>query len=109
MSGKSWREPVLVIAGLSIMVAVGITVPPWLETREIQQAVAAGLADPEAARFRNIRKVESGFCGEVNGKNRFGAYVGFEPFYARKSGEKWRVYESTGIAGEEIITLRCGA
>lgn len=42
--------------------------------------------DPESARFRNLRVIsawtprETVVCGEVNGKNRMGGYVGFRHF-----------------------------
>lgn len=46
-----------------------------------QEAVAAKLLDGESARFRNVGKIaDIGVCGEVNGKNRIGAYAGFKRF-----------------------------
>lgn len=107
MSGKSWREPVLVVAGLSIMAAAGITLPPWFEMREVQKVVAARLADPDAAQFRNMRKAKfDDVCGEVNGKNRFGAYVGFEPFVAVRLGSgRWLVILDEDM--RETIVRRC--
>ena len=49
---------------------------------------AIGLFDPFSAHFRNERtyRLSNGQyaqCGEVNAKNRFGAYVGWKPFYVR--------------------------
>lgn len=47
--------------------------------------------DPAGARYRNtavyrqIDGVSLSFCGEVNAKNSYGAYVGFVPFYADDS------------------------
>ncbi len=57
-----------------------------------QQEIANGLMDPESAKFKMVRfnmdqnqesgDVVSGFvCGRVAGKNGFGAYVGYHPFY----------------------------
>lgn len=44
--------------------------------------VASQLIDPSSAQFRGVRKGRMiGYCGEINGKNRFGAYVGFKRFY----------------------------
>lgn len=62
--------------------------------KEMLNAVAKELLDPEAAKFRDVRQVGEGvFCGEVNGKNRQGAYVGFERFYAsRLDSTKWTVF-----------------
>ena len=48
----------------------------------VRNAVEDRLKDPDSARFRNIREVENGYCGEVNARNSMGGYVGFRPFYA---------------------------
>lgn len=46
-----------------------------------QAKVAAELFDPSSAQFRSSRvKYGETVCGQVNGKNRFGAYVGFRWF-----------------------------
>jgi hypothetical protein len=42
--------------------------------------------DPSSAKFRNLRKAATQYpdrtiCGQVNAKNRLGAYVGFKPFF----------------------------
>ncbi|HQS97325.1 MAG: hypothetical protein B7X90_11180 [Novosphingobium sp. 17-62-19] len=47
---------------------------------DIENAVASKLRDPSSAEFRNIMQGSSATCGEVNGKNALGAYVGFKPF-----------------------------
>lgn len=57
-----------------------------------QQEIASGLMDPDSAKFKMVRfnqdktqlseDVVSGFvCGRIAGKNGFGAYVGYHPFY----------------------------
>lgn len=52
-----------------------------------QAKVAAELFDPSSAQFRNTRvKYGEKVCGEVNGKNRYGAYVGFRWFEVSSSG-----------------------
>ncbi|HFZ0817367.1 TPA: lipoprotein [Enterobacter cloacae] len=53
--------------------------------------VAANLKDPASAQFRNVKvakmmdadhgRVFAIVCGEINGKNGFGAYAGFHPFF----------------------------
>lgn len=50
---------------------------------QAKEAVAAGLKDPASAQFRDVKVCRSGkiVAGEVNAKNAFGGYVGFEPFY----------------------------
>jgi len=61
------------------------------DARTALQALRGQLSDPDSARFRNVwamRYPVQGqadaaiFCGEVNARNRFGGYVGFEPFMA---------------------------
>src|SRR3546814_698861 len=46
-------------------------------------AVAAELKDPDSAKFRNLLAYpdKNLVCGEINGKNSFGAYSGFIDFY----------------------------
>lgn len=48
----------------------------------LQQRVRAHLADPESARFQNLRffSHSKAVCGQVNAKNRMGGYVGFTSF-----------------------------
>ena len=46
-----------------------------------KRAAAEELIDPSSAQFRNIRSQDGIVCGEINGKNRMGAYVGFTRFY----------------------------
>ena len=50
------------------------------------------LKDPESAQFRNIKVVintegRKSVCGQVNAKNSYGGYTGFQSFYA-KSNDK---------------------
>lgn len=46
--------------------------------RMAREFVTGALKDPDSAEFRNQRD----FCGEVNSKNSFGGYVGFQRFIA---------------------------
>ena len=81
------------------------------QLKSVQDTVSYGLKDPGAAQFRNIRwfenKHEDGstsnlVCGEVNGKNSFGAYVGFRPFSGRMNGGIFVLY---GIASADNAWL----
>jgi hypothetical protein len=49
-----------------------------------EQLVRRQMFDPEAARFRRVIRGEGPrtWCGEVNGRNRYGGYVGFRRFIA---------------------------
>lgn len=52
-----------------------------------QEKAAAELLDPSSAQFRGSKVDFSGnVCGQINGKNTFGAYVGFRWFYVQDSG-----------------------
>ncbi|WP_304273996.1 hypothetical protein [Caulobacter segnis] len=52
---------------------------------EAAKAHAADLLrDPSSAQFRNVRVTGSHVCGEINGKNGFGAYSGFVRFHGDK-------------------------
>lgn len=48
---------------------------------KVMRLAAAQLRDPSAAQFRNVRRNQVFVCGEINGKNGFGAYTGFKRFY----------------------------
>lgn len=78
---------------------------------EAKEAAAAKTRDPDAAKFRNVKLCpddENWVTGQINGKNAFGAYVGFTNFYA--SGELAYLEEELAsefgwAVGEKI--LRC--
>ena len=65
---------------------------PQIEKAEL--AIKEGLKDPESAQFKNIAVKtnslgEVAVCGEVNARNSFGGYVGFQSF---------------GVAGNVAVT-----
>lgn len=68
----------LVVAGLCAWLA---GCGPSLEQKGREQA-ASLLRDPSSAQFRNVQVKNIFVCGEINGKNGFGAYNGFTKFYA---------------------------
>lgn len=50
----------------------------YLRIADAESLVAYTLRDPDSAQFRNSRLTGRGaVCGQVNGKNGFGAYTGF--------------------------------
>lgn len=53
----------------------------------IDVLVTGKLRDPRSAQFRNVRMIVNGgtsvVCGEVNARNGYGGYNGFEPFSIR--------------------------
>lgn len=71
--------------GAAALLALGIYIStnddPWGFTQsQIEVAVAAQLKDPGSAQFRNWQKGTNATCGEVNGRNTFGAHSGFSEF-----------------------------
>lgn len=52
--------------------------------QRFQKSLIAVMKDPDSAQFRNTRIVQGkggdALCGEVNGKNSFGGYIGYQPF-----------------------------
>lgn len=50
-----------------------------------KRAVTELLIDPVSAQFRNVHTLGESVCGEVNGKNKMGAYVGFVRFVVSTS------------------------
>ena len=47
---------------------------------EAKRAIERNLSDPSSAQYRNVKNYISSVCGEVNAKNKFGGYVGFQQF-----------------------------
>ena len=72
-----------------------------------QQAVASNrgyvvsqLRDPDSVQFRNERVTDAGWlCGEMNGKNAYGAYAGFKQFLSRASDDVH--IEGSGYVGKK--------
>lgn len=67
--------------GIFVMTCFAVALVGCSEEREVRNAVSEQLKDPQSARFQNEREVRKGlYCGEVNAKNSFGGYTGFQPF-----------------------------
>jgi hypothetical protein len=81
-----------------------------------QSAVADTLRDPESARFRGVRVVREAdgsdaLCGELNAKNAYGGYVGYEPFYSplvEVGNKAVAVLWSPSRVGLEAVLEKCG-
>ena len=71
---------------LAAMIALGSCSDPAKSyIAEAEKAVSENLRDPASAEFRNVsyRQANTGahvVCGEVNGRNGFGGYAGFQQF-----------------------------
>ncbi len=73
----------MALAMLLIVTGCGAEKPTDELLPVAQQAVAAELKDPDSAKFRRLTSYpDRGLvCGQVNGKNSYGAYGGFTDFY----------------------------
>lgn len=89
---------ILALATLSVAGCVDVndtpvSTRPSTVTESDRTHVAASvfhdLKDPDSARSRDLRAYDLSngqgrvICGEMNGKNTFGAYVGYQTFYLR--------------------------
>ncbi len=68
--------------------------------RVAKKEISSGLKDPDSVQFRDVffhpdieqpKSGASGYvCGQLNAKNSYGAYIGFERFYIHISAKaKW--------------------
>ncbi|RIJ09897.1 hypothetical protein DXT77_15765 [Pseudomonas sp. 91RF] len=94
----------LLVAGL----AFAVTGCGGSDIDRARTAVADRLKDPDSAKFRNERQVsDGGICGEVNGKNGFGAYSGFAPFFAMKRPDGFDVMIDSDLS-DPFVSKVCG-
>lgn len=101
---------------VAMLVAACEFIPGTADYVERRARVAAAelLIDPSSALFRNVEAREGVVCGEINGKNRMGAYVGFVRFLVDTSS--WAAtMESSGEGPydqgrffDRTWTARCG-
>jgi hypothetical protein len=71
---------IVVLAVIAIGVG-GIYIPKYQKIRDAKEKVANQLKDPSSAQFKNLKFDGSVVCGEVNGKNSMGGYVGYAQFH----------------------------
>lgn len=75
-----------IAAALCVTVAAYGQQAPKLNEGALKESMDEHLKDASSARFRNIQYKPSNaagmwnMCGEVNAKNSFGGYGGYEPF-----------------------------
>ncbi|TDJ77243.1 hypothetical protein E2H86_08660 [Pseudomonas putida] len=74
-----------------------------------REAVAEKLNDPGSAQFRNERSVKGGWvCGEVNGKNAFGGYIGFKRYTVTWMPDGSNVVALEGENETSVDRINCG-
>ena len=79
-----------VLAGCAPTIQLSATSVGLSETidRQARSLASYDLIDPASAQYRNLNayQLSNGdiaICGEQNGRNRLGGFVGFQPFYLR--------------------------
>jgi len=107
------------LKGIAAMAATNQAMPNSQSEQSViaatQIAASNGLKDPGAAQFRTVRVVAhyNGrlVCGEINGKNGFGAYVGFREFVGSPGGAMVQRAGSSNMEAEEtwnaILRIVC--
>lgn len=93
---------------VALLSAIFVTACSQVEAAK--DAVAYDLIDPKSAEFREVEENDYGYvCGQVNAKNRMGAYVGYAPFFAKKSGDDWEteIVDTDDYAGLERWRENC--
>ena len=72
---------VIVLAGLYALYVESFGSPELMRASAAESAVKASLFDGDSAKFRGVHAVNIiTICGEVNAKNRFGAFTGYTEF-----------------------------
>ncbi|MRW82934.1 hypothetical protein GJ698_02365 [Pseudoduganella sp. FT26W] len=101
MKRVAYIAAVAMLATLAAGIAAYANYDEWFILPKARKLVADKLNDPLSAQFRNDRLIaENWHCGEVNGKNAMGGYVGFRRFISGRINKE--VYlERTGMVGEE--------
>lgn len=83
---------------------------------EMKAVVTHNFKDPNSAEFRGIKwfenvhedgKVSNFACGQVNGKNSFGGFVGFRTFTGRFDGEMFVLHAIANNDTEWVISGLC--
>lgn len=84
-----------------------------LMMREVSEDEAKGFVtkafhDPDSAKFRNMwRKNQWAWCGEVNAKNLYGAYVGYRKFHVNWFVGDPVVHMENRQERSEIVDIYC--
>lgn len=104
LKGSSMRLPALAacVTLSACVMPIESATPVALSSQDraiVQASMSHDLFDPSAAQFRNVRAaivtLNSGetlrrICGEMNGKNQYGAYVGYENFSGVVENGRWK-------------------
>jgi hypothetical protein len=74
------------------------------EQRKAEDGYRKNMLDPDSAQFRNFTLKGDKACIEVNGKNSFGGYVGFQSaFLKRNKKGEWSGWSSGDLDYEYCL------
>jgi hypothetical protein len=104
--------PIFMVSILAIGAVVGYVVYRAFPSNEAiaEDALSEILKDPSSMQLRNVRcAIQSGsecsmICGEVNAKNSYGGYAGFEGFVVRRVSLSQR---PSAVVGGVIYQVSC--
>lgn len=92
----------LLAAGVMIVAGSAFAIQQYISWKGVAQRRAHAvqqLRDPDSVQFRAERLTSAGWlCGELNGKNAYGAYTGFKRFISLGEYDAW--IEGSGYAGK---------
>ena len=95
-TGIALAAGVLMVAGGVFAVRQYIE---WAGVAPLRAHVVQQLRDPDSVQFRAEKLTRAGWlCGELNGKNAYGAYTGFKRFVSLGEYDAW--VEGSGYAGK---------
>lgn len=103
MTAAGWQQNVVGEGGVMRWLIVSFmalaSCQQFDEFAEAKEKVSEDLKDPSSSQFRNLVAYDDGLiCGELNAKNSYGGYVGYNPFYV--DGDEVVVHAPTG---DELI------
>ena len=87
--------------------------PPAINQKALKTAFEDKLKDADSAKFKDLTQTAAEaagawqLCGEVNAKNSYGAYNGYEPFLAMSFVEKGKPVQYLVIGIGESAGMVC--
>ena len=94
--GIALAAGVLIVAGSAFAIQQYID---WTHVAQRRAHAVQQLRDPDSVQFRAEKLARAGWlCGELNGKNAYGAYTGFKRFVSLGEYDAW--IEGSGYAGK---------
>lgn len=84
------RKVMFLVVVALVLAGGALKYSDWKDTEQKRAHAVQQMRDPESVQFRNERIAGDGWlCGEMNGKNDYGAYTGFTRFLSRNSEDVW--------------------